>query len=130
MYIKYELYRAKNQELFNAEMIEWVLQEDKDLIEIDKRMRDVLAQHISNLPEIQKYGTAYIGRMKIAGIEINNNDYLGGLTEEEFRKYMANPEVMPYLDIKWNKTEEEVFDENNEGSEHSSGEENSESIGG
>ena len=103
MYIKYELYRAKNQELFNAEMIEWVLQEDKDLIEIDRRMRDVLAQHISDLPEVQKYGIAYIGRMKIAGIEINNNDYLGGLTEEEFRKYMANPEVMPYLDIKWNK---------------------------
>lgn len=125
MYIKYELYRAKNQELFNAEMIEWVLTEDKDLIEIDKRMRDVLAQHISNLPEVQKYGTAYIGRMNIAGIEINDNDYLGGLTEEEFRKYMANPEVMPYLDIKWNKTKEELFNENNEGSEYSSREEDS-----
>lgn len=125
MYIKYELYRAKNQELFNAEMIEWVLTEDKDLIEIDKRMRDVLAQHISNLPEVQKYGTAYIGRMNIAGIEINDNDYLGGLTEEEFRKYMANPEVMPYLDIKWNKTKEELFNENNKGSEYSSRKEDS-----
>ena len=47
MYIKYELYRAKNQELFNAEMIEWVLEDDKDLIEIDRRIRDVLTQHIS-----------------------------------------------------------------------------------
>ena len=125
MYIKYELYRAKNQELFNAEMIEWVLTEDKDLIEIDKRMRDVLAQHISNLPEVQKYGTAYIGRMNIAGIEINDNDYLGGLTEEEFRKYMPNPEVMPYLDIKWNKTKEELFNENNKGSEYGSREKDS-----
>ena len=106
MYIKYELYRAKNQELFNAEMIEWVLTEDKDLIEIDKRMRDVLAQHIQQLPEIKKFGTAYIGRMKIAGIEINDNDDLGGLNEEEFRKYMRNPEVMPYLDIVWNKGKE------------------------
>ena len=105
MYIKYELYRAKNQELFNAEMIEWVLTEDKDLIEIDKRMRDVLTKHISNLPEIKKYGTAYIGRMKIVGIEINDNDDLGGITEGEFRKYMSNPEVMPYLDIVWNKGE-------------------------
>ena len=60
MYIKYELYRAKNQELFNAEMIEWVLETDKDLIEIDKRMRDVLMQHIQNLPEVKKFGTAYI----------------------------------------------------------------------
>ena len=33
MYIKYELYRVKDQGLFNAEMIEWVLQEDKDLME-------------------------------------------------------------------------------------------------
>ena len=107
MYIKYELYRAKNQEMFNAEMIEWVLIEDKDLIEIDKRMRDVLAQHIQQLPEIKKFGTAYIGRMKIAGIEINDNDDLGGLNEEEFRKYMANPEVMPYLDIVWNKGKKE-----------------------
>ena len=103
MYIKYELYRAKNNELFNAEMIEWVLTDDKDLIEIDKRMRDVLAQHISNLPIIKKFGTAYIGNMKIVGIEINDNDDIGGLNEEEFRKYMSNPDVMPYLDIKWNK---------------------------
>lgn len=126
MYIKYELYRAKNQELFNAEMIEWVLSEDKDLIEIDKRMRDVLAQHISSLPEIQKYGTAYIGSMKIAGIEINDNDNLGGLTEEEFRKYMSNPDVMPYLDIVWNKSNGGVpNNENNKGSEHCSGEKNS-----
>lgn len=108
MYIKYELYRSKNQELFNAEMIEWVLNDDKDLIEIDKRMRDVLVQHIKTLPEIQKYGIAYVGRMKIAGIEINDNDNLGGLNEEEFRKYMSSPDVMPYLDIKWNKKEDEV----------------------
>ena len=38
---------------------------------------------------------------------------------------MANPEVMPYLDIKWNKTKEELFNENNEGSEYSSREEDS-----
>ncbi len=107
MYIKYELYRVKDQGLFNAEMIEWVLETDKDLIEIDRRIRDVLTQHISNLPEIKKYGTAYIGSMKIAGIEINDNDNLGGLDEAGFRAYMANPEVMPYLDIIWNKKAEE-----------------------
>ena len=87
-------------------MIEWVLTEDKDLIEIDRRIRDVLTQHISNLPEIKKYGTAYIGSMKIVGIEINDNDDLGGLGEAEFRAYMANPEVMPYLNIVWNKKED------------------------
>lgn len=105
MYIKYELYRAKNQELFDAEAIEWVLKTDKDLIEIDKRMIDVLTQHISNLPVIKKFGTAYIGRMKIVGIQINNNDDLGGLDEKQFRNYMADSEVMPYLPIKWCKSE-------------------------
>lgn len=104
MYIKYELYRSKNNEMFNAEMIEWVLKEDRDLIEIDRRIRDVLATHISQLSEVKKYGTAYIGSMKIIGIEINNNDDLGGLTEKEFRSYMGNENVMPLLDIKWNKT--------------------------
>lgn len=108
MYIKYELYRAKNQEMFNAEMIEWVLETDKDLIEIDRRIRDVLTQHISQLDEVKKYGVAYIGRMKIVGIEINDNDNLGGLNEGEFRKYMSNPDVMPYLDIVWNKTKEDT----------------------
>ena len=103
MYIKYELYRVKDQGLFNAEMIEWVLETDKDLIEIDRRIRDVLTQHISNLPEIKKYGIAYVGSMKIVGIEINENDNLGGLGEAEFRAYMSSPEVMPYLDIVWNK---------------------------
>ena len=49
---------------------------------------------------------AYIGSMKIVGIEINDNDDLGGLGEAEFRAYMANPEVMPYLNIVWNKKED------------------------
>ena len=88
MYIKYELYRSKNNKLFNAEMIEWVLETDKDLIEIDRRIIGVLTQHISTLPEIQKYGTAYLGRTKIVGIEINDNDNLGGISEQQFRDYI------------------------------------------
>ena len=35
MYIKYELNRAKNGEVFNREMIEWVLETDRDLVELD-----------------------------------------------------------------------------------------------
>ena len=108
MYIKYELYRAKNpEECFNKEMIEWVLKTDKDIIEIDKRMRDVLTQHIQSLPEIQKYGIAYVGRMKIVGIEINDNDYTCELDKTQFIAYMKNECVMRYLDIVWNKTEKE-----------------------
>lgn len=104
MYIKYELYRSKNDEMFNAEKIEWVIKDNKDLIDIDNRINQVLATHISQLPIIKKFGTAYIGRMKLVGIEINDNDELGGLNEEAFRSYMANSEVMPLLTIVWNKT--------------------------
>lgn len=102
MYIKFELYRAKNGELFDQEMIEWPLVNDKDLIELDDRLKWLLTQHIQSLPIIKKYGIAYVGEMKIVGIEINDNDDLGGLDEEQFRKYIL--EIMPYMDVKWNKT--------------------------
>lgn len=103
MYIDFELYRAKNDEKFDSEAIEWVLEKPEDLIEIDRRIRDVLTQHISNLDVVKKYGIAYIGRMKIVAIEINDNDNVEDLDEEHFRAYMANPEVMPHLNIIWNK---------------------------
>lgn len=104
MYIKYELYRSKTGEMFNTEKIEWVIQDNRDLVDIDNRINQVLATHISQLPEVKKYGTAYIGRMKLVSIEINDNDELGGLDEQGFRSYMANSEVMPLLTIEWNKT--------------------------
>lgn len=105
MYIKFDLYRSKYPDkIFRSEMIQWDLKEDKDLIEIDRRMRDVLATHIKTLPEIQKFGIAYIGRMQIVEVEILDSDDLGGLNEEQFRAYMQNVDVMPYLNIKWSKT--------------------------
>lgn len=116
MYIKYELYRAKNQELFDSAMIEWVLKTDKDLIEIDRRIIEVLTHHISTLPQIKKFGTAYLGRTKIAGIEINDNDDLGGITEQQFRDYMHNETIdsrIIGIDIKWNKKDEHNSNEEN-----------------
>lgn len=107
MYIKYELYRAKNQELFNAEMIEWVLEKDEDIIELPERMTYLLTQHIQSLPEVQKYGTGYIGRMKLAGIEINDNDYTSELDEERFREYIKGLDTMNGVDIVWNKGKKE-----------------------
>lgn len=105
MYIKFNLYRSKfPDEPFKSEMIQWDLKNDRDLIEIDRRMRDVLATHIQSLPEVKKYGIAYIDRMQIVEIEILDSDDLGGLDEEQFRAYMQNEEVMPYLQIKWSKT--------------------------
>jgi hypothetical protein len=89
--------------MFNAEMIKWNLETDKDLIEIDRRLGEVLTQHIQTLPEIQKFGTGYMGRMKIVNIEITNEDDLGGLDEVGFKTYLTNPEVNVNIPVIWNK---------------------------
>ena len=112
MYIKYELYRAKNGELFNAEMIEWPLNTDEDIIEIKERMTQVLTQHIQSLDEVKKYGTAYIGKMKIAGIEINDNDYICDLDREHFENYIHDINVLGHIDIKWNKKDDSNVETN------------------
>lgn len=102
MYIRYKLYRSKYpDQVFNQEMIQFNLENDNHLIKIDDIMNQVLAYHIQNLPQVIKYGTAYIGRMEIVNIEITDNDTID-LSEEEFRHYMHT--IMPYLQIIWNKT--------------------------
>lgn len=105
MFIRYKLYRSKYpDQVFNAEKIQWNLQTDKDIIEIDKRLTDLLSFHISNLPQIKKFGTGYIDRMEIVSLEITDEDYTSYLSEEQFRTYMANENVMPYITIIWSKT--------------------------
>lgn len=106
MYIRYELYRSsKPDEIFNQEAIEVVIENDDHLVMIDKVINDVLVQHIQNLPEVKKYGTAYIGRMKIVNIEITDKDKID-LTEEAFRHFMST--IMPYLEIIWSQTNKDV----------------------
>lgn len=111
MYIKYELNRAKNGEVFNREMIEWVLETDRDLVELDDRLNYLLAQHISNVEEVKKYGTGYIGSMKIVGLVINDNDYVGGLNEEAFKGYLSSSEMIGPDVIEWNRKDEEQKDD-------------------
>ena len=74
MYIKYELFRSKNNEMFNSGMVEIVLRDDKDLIAIDDIISGVMKYHIQQLPRIKKYGTGYIGRVKLISIVVNDND--------------------------------------------------------
>ena len=104
MLIRYELYRSKYPDvMFNAEMIKWNLETDKDLIEIDRRLGEVVTQHIQSLPEIQKYGLGYMGRVKIVNIEITDEDDLGGIDESGFRVYLTNPEVNVNVPVIWSK---------------------------
>lgn len=109
MYIRYKLYRSSvPDEVFNSEMIEVPIENDDHIVMIDKILQDVLTQHISNLPEVQKYGTGYIGRMEIVNIEINDNDNLN-LTEEAFRHYMST--ILPHLEIIWSQTDTNMNNE-------------------
>lgn len=102
MLIRYKLYRSKHSdEVFNAEMIKFNIENDDHLVDIDNILQYLLTTHIQQLPEVKKYGTAYIGRMEIVNIEITDEDNLN-LTEEAFRHYMST--IMPHLEIIWSKT--------------------------
>ena len=111
MLVKYKLYRAsKPEEVFNAEMIKINLENDDHLIAIDDILAGVLAQHIQNLPEVKKYGIAYVGRMEIVNIEITDEDTID-LDETKFRSYMT--QIMPYLTVIWNKTTNNIDESKN-----------------
>lgn len=103
MYISYELYRAKNDKKFNAETIEWVLKDDKDMIELDDRLNILLTKHISELDEIKRYGIGYVSRMKIISIIINPDDYTGELDEKNFMEYLKNANMLTNIPVYWNK---------------------------
>lgn len=111
MLVKYKLYRAsKPEEVFNAEMIKINLENDDHLIAIDDILAGVLAQHIQNLPEVKKYGIAYVDRMEIVNIEITDEDTID-LDETKFRSYMT--QIMPYLTVIWNKTTNNIDESKN-----------------
>lgn len=102
MLIRYKLYRASKPDVvFNAEMIKVNIENDDHLIAIDDILTGILSQHIQNLPEVKKYGIAYVGRMEIVNLEVTDEDNLN-LTEDQFRNYMAN--INPLLPIVWGKT--------------------------
>lgn len=109
MYIKYELFRSKNNEMFNSGMVEIVLKDDKDLIAIDDIISGVMKYHIQQLPEIKKYGTGYIGSVKLISIVVNDNDYVSDLNEEAFKGYMAN--INQNITVEWNRTANNTTDE-------------------
>lgn len=109
MYIKYELFRSKNNEMFNSGMVEIVLRDDKDLIAIDDIISGVMKYHIQQLPRIKKYGTGYIGRVKLISIVVNDNDYVSDLNEKAFKGYMAN--INQNITVEWNRTTNNTTEE-------------------
>lgn len=109
MYIKYELYRSKNNEMFDSGMVEVVLKDDRDLVILDDIISSVMKYHIQQLPEIKKYGTGYVGRCKLVSIVINDNDYVSDLNEEAFKGYIAN--INQNITVEWNRSTNNIVDE-------------------
>lgn len=102
MLIRYRLYRSKfPDQIFNAEMIQVDIKNDDHLVAIDDIITGVLSNHIKNLPDVKKYGIAYVDRMEIENIEITDDDVLD-LSESAFRQYMST--ITPNITIIWNKT--------------------------
>lgn len=111
MYISYNLKRAKNNEIFNRETIEWKLETDEDIIELDDRINILLAKHISNLPVIKRYGIGYVGFMEVTGVIINKDDYTCELDEKHFIDYLKNSNILLNVPIFWNKETNYSIDE-------------------
>ena len=109
MYIKYELYRSKNNEMFDSGMVEVVLKDDRDLVILDDIISSVMKYHIQQLPEIKKYGTGYVGRCKLVSVVINDNDYVSDLNEEAFKGYIAN--INQNITVEWNRSTNNIVDE-------------------
>lgn len=110
MYIRYKLYRADLETVFNSEMIEFVIENDDHLAMIDKILQDLLTHHIQNLEEVKKFGIAYVGKMELVNIEITDKDNVN-LTEEAFRHYIST--IMPHLSIVWSQTIKDIDEEEN-----------------
>jgi len=108
MYITYELYRSsKPDEMFNAEKVEIPIENDDQLVAIDDIINKVLAVHIQNLPEIKKFGIAYVGTMKIIEIEMTDNDNLN-MTEDQFRHFMSTINLFLNIPIIWSITNKDI----------------------
>lgn len=102
MLVRYRLYRSKYPDVvFNSETIKFVIENDDHLVALDDILTRILSYHIQNLPEIKKFGIAYVQRMEIEFMEITDEDNVN-LDEQSFRHYMST--INPNLRIVWSKT--------------------------
>lgn len=109
MKIGFKLTRNKNKGIIEEGYIEVKLEDAlKDIPLEDNRyinaltyiLQNTLTQYISDLPEIKKYGSAYIGGLEITGIVIEDTDELY-ITREEFLNEIHTK--MPKLAVVYDK---------------------------
>lgn len=109
MLLRFCLYRSSQpDEIIQDGSLKFIIENDDHLSRIDDIIINMLGDYIDTIPEIKKYGLAYIGREEIVDMTITDEDNIN-LSEELFRQYMKT--IFPQLTIIWNKTTNNIENE-------------------
>ena len=109
MLIDFTLTRTKNKGIIDQGYIKVDIENVLKDVPIDNNkfidklieiIQSVLSEHITQLPDIKRYGYAYIDKLIINGITVEQDDIIT-LSEEEFKTELNTK--MPNLSVKWNK---------------------------
>ena len=109
MIINFELTRSKTGAVFTRQAVQFNIETDYQLSNIDTIITQILTDYIKGLQEVKKFGIAYIGEMKLVGLEVTDDDKVG-FDEISFREYMRRR--MPKLAIVWHKTTKDTINKN------------------
>lgn len=109
MIINFELTRSKTGAVFTRQAVQFNVETDYQLSNIDTIITQILTDYIKGLQEVKKFGIAYIGEMKLISLEVTDEDKVG-FDEISFREYMRRR--MPKLAIVWYKTTKDTINKN------------------
>lgn len=109
MIINFELTRSKTGAVFTRQAVQFNVETDYQLSNIDTIITQILTDYIKGLQEVKKFGIAYIGEMKLISLEVTDEDKVG-FDEISFREYMRR--IMPKLAIVWHKTTKDTINKN------------------
>lgn len=109
MIINFELTRSKTGAVFTRQAVQFNVETDYQLSNIDTIITQILTDYIKGLQEVKKFGIAYIGEMKLVSLEVTDDDKVG-FDEISFREYMRR--IMPKLAIVWHKTTKDTINKN------------------
>lgn len=109
MIINFELTRSKTGAVFTRQAVQFNIETDYQLSNIDTIITQILTDYIKGLQEVKKFGIAYIGEMKLVSLEVTDEDKVG-FDEISFREYMRRR--MPKLAIVWHKTTKDTINKN------------------
>lgn len=109
MIINFELTRSKTGAVFTRQAVQFNIETDYQLSNIDTIITQILTDYIKGLQEVKKFGIAYIGEMKLISLEVTDDDKVG-FDEISFREYMRRR--MPKLAIVWHKTTKDTINKN------------------